>query len=338
MAGRVPINRDPTKHIDNGEFEMAERYDSLNLNTRLSGFALEAMRAGGAFISDRLMPVVQVLTTAFKYYKFNNLEMITDDLDTIRAPKGYSNEISRSYTSATGTCQQHGLRELVADEEMRNADGAVIDPKRDSALVIQRKLRLGIERRIIAKVMAAGTMTENGAASTHWNNTSGVDIEGDVDAAKLNVRKKAGVEPNTIVIPPHIAVAAKKDSAIRDLVKYTQSNLLVNGDLPPKLFGLEVLIPTAVFNEADPGVATASKDFAWDDNSVLVAYVEREMPGMKSLSLGYQFRRQIEGSLDIAMYDYREDGRHGDVVEGLIEQLEDVVSVECGFLITGAYV
>lgn len=316
---------------------MADRYSTQNLNRTLTQFAMENMGLGGPFVADRVAPVVHVPTTTGTYYKFSNLEAHRDDYDALRAPKSESNEIRRSYSSATYACSQYGLRELIADEEMDNADRAVIDPERDAMALITRKLRLAIELRVVARLMSTTYMTENGAATAAWNAGSGVDIEGDIDSAKLSVRKKGGVEPNTIVIPPHIAVVAKKDSAIRDLVKYTDSTLLVNGELPPKLFGLEVVIPLALYDEAAAGSSSSSLDFAWDDNNVLVAYVERETPSKRSISLTYQFRRPISGSLDVAAFRYREDGKHATVVEGLIEQTEEVVCPACGYLITGAY-
>ena len=316
---------------------MSDRYSTQNLNRTLTQFALESMRGGGQFVTDRLAPVVRVPTTSGKYYVFSNSAGLRDDIDSLRAPGTESNEVRRSYTSSTYSCRQYGLRELIADEELDNADRAVIDPERDAMGLITRKLRLAIEARVVGKLLSPTVVTNNGEAEAAWNAASGVDIEGDIDTARLSVRKKAGVEPNTIVIPPHIAVAAKKDSQIRELVKYTDSTLLVNGELPPRLFGLEVVIPMALFDEAEPGIAAQNLDFMWDENSVLVCYVEREIPSKRSMSLAYQFRRPIAGTLDVAAYRYRDEGRHATVVEGLIEQTEEVVSAACGYLITGAY-
>ena len=316
---------------------MSDRYSTQNLNRTLTQFAVENIGLGGPFVADRVAPVVRVPTTTGKYYKFSNAEALRDDYDALRSPKTESNEISRSYSSETYTCSQYGLRELIADEEMDNADRAVIDPERDAIALISRKLKLPIERRVVAMLMSAAVITNNAAATAAWNAESGVDIEGDIDGAKLSVRKKAGVEPNTIVLPPQIAAAAKKDSQIRDLVKHTDSTLLVNGELPPRLFGLEVVIPLVLADAAAPGVAAQDLDFAWDQDSVLVCYVERTAPSKRSISLAYQFRRPIAGALDIAAYRYRDEGRHATVVEGLIEQSEQVICADCGFLITGAF-
>ena len=193
---------------------MADRYSTQNLNRTLTQFAVENMGLGGPFVADQLAPVVHVPTTAGKYYKFSNIAALRNDYDALRAPLTESNEIRRSYDSATYACKQYGLRELIADEEMDNADRAVIDPERDAMALIIRKLRLPIELRIVSMVMSTSVITNNAAATAAWNAASGVDIEGDIDGAKLSVRKKAGVEPNTIVIPPHIAVEAKKDEKI----------------------------------------------------------------------------------------------------------------------------
>ncbi len=316
---------------------MADRYSTQNLNRTLTQFAVENMGLGGPFVADQLAPVVHVPTTAGKYYKFSNIAALRNDYDALRAPLTESNEIRRSYDSATYACKQYGLRELIADEEMDNADRAVIDPERDAMALIIRKLRLPIELRIVSMLMSTSVITNNAAATAAWNAASGVDIEGDIDGAKLSVRKKAGVEPNTIVIPPHIAVEAKKDEKIRDLVKHTDSTLLINGELPPRLFGLEVVIPLSLCDEAAPGVGSPDFDFVWDDNSVLVCFVERTAPTKRSISLAYQFRRPISGTLDVAAYRYRDEGKHATVVEGLIEQTEEVVCSDCGFLITGTY-
>jgi len=316
-----------------------DRYVTQNLNRTLTEFAMTNIGLGGDFISDRIAPVVRVPTTTGKYYKFSNTEALRDDYDAIRAPKTESNEIKRTISSATYACQQYGLRELIPDEEMRNADRAVLDPERDAINLITRKLQLAKELRVAAKLFSTSYCSKYGACTAKWNtpNGTGVDIEGDIDAAKLSIRKFGGVEPNIIVIPPHIAVYAKRDVTLRGLTKYTDPTLLVNGDLPPKLFGLEVIIPLVLADIAAPGITSAIMGFGWSSNSVLVAYVDRQTPGKSSISLAYQFRCPINGTLDIAAYRYREEGKHSTVIEGLIEQAEEVVCAEAGYLITGCY-
>jgi len=317
---------------------MADRYATQNLNTTLTAFGAETFRNLPG-VADILAPVVSVPTTTGKYYVFNETESARDDYDAIRAPKTESQEISRSYTSATYSAQQYMLKELVADEEYDNADRAVIDPEQDAAGLIMSKIRLGREIRVCTLLMTSGNYGSNTAGATAiWNHATAasVKIELDCDTAQLAVEKSCGQTPNTIVIPPHIAKAAKRDSTIRDLIKYTDPTLLVNGDLPPTLFGMRVVIPKMVKDSADPGVSTASKGFAWADNSVAVLYID-PVNSKRSLSFCKTFRRPLGGQLDVAMYRYRNDDKHANVVEGGIEEVLAVTASGAGYLITTAY-
>ncbi len=317
---------------------MAARYATQNLNTTLTEFALETMRAGGPSIVSRIAPTVRVGMTDTKYYVFDAArEFLSSWHDTERSPKGVSNEISRSYTSATLSLVQHGLRELIADEELDNADRAVINPEQDAVRLILSKLRLGEEIALNALLFDSSTTFTDytAAAGAYWDAGSGnTDIEGDIDAGKESVRKNAGVAANTIVIPPAMAIIAKKAPELRDLVTNTDSTLLVNGDLPPKLFGLDVVIPNMLQNEADPGVSTASIDDVADDKAVWIGYVEKEAPSKRSLSCFYNFQRPLNGQMDVAMFRYRDDDRHGVWVEGLKERSIEVVAAQAGYVIS----
>ena len=316
---------------------MAARYSTQNLNTTLTNFGLEVSRSGGPSIVPEIAPIVRVGLTDTKFYKFNNSrEMVTNDFDAERAPKDTSNEINRSYTSATLSLKQRGLRELIADEEVDNADMSVINPEQDAAGLIVSKLKLVQEAELNSLLFdASTTFTDYTAAATAYWDAGTTYIEADIDAAKTSVMTNAGVMPNTIVIPDSIAKIAKRTTELRNLVKYTDPTLLVNGDLPPTLFGLKVVIPTSLNNEANPGVSTASMDFLHDDKNVWVGYVEREAPSKRSLSCFYTFLRPLAGVADIAMFKYRDDGRHGNWVEGLWEYDIECVAANAGYVISG---
>jgi hypothetical protein len=316
---------------------MADRFSTQNLNRTLTDFAVEGIRPGAMFDIEKIFPVVRVTTTNGKFYKFGNAEGVRDDYDLRRAPNSESQEIRRSYTEDNYACEQIGLREPVSDEEMDNADRAAIDPEQDAMALVTKKIKLYRIRKLLGIIFSATYMTNNGGASYAWNAEENVDIEADIDTAKQAVRKNAGVEPNTIVIPPHIAVVMKRNSTLRDLIKHTDPTLLVNGELPKVVFNLEVHIPTTIYDSANPGVATPSMAFAASANNVLVAYVEKEAPGKRSMSLGYTFRRPIAGSMDIAGFKYRDDGKHCTYVEGLMEEDQKVVSAACGYLLTACY-
>lgn len=310
---------------------MAARYATQNLNNVLTNFAWENMRSGGPSIGEQIFPVIPVAKTAFTYRIFSGKEAITDDHDDERAPGTKSSEVERSYTSDTGNCVQHGLRELVADEEKDNADSEV-KPEQDAALLVMGKLRTGMEQAAITLMMNASIFTNTAAAAAKWD-AGTTYIENDIRLAKLSVMKKAGVSPTHIVIAPVIAAKMAATTELRDLVKYTDSSLLIDGSLPPKLFGLQVVIPTRVQNEANPGVSTASYDFICDDFNCFVGYVENT-PSLRAMSAGYAFRRKLAGQSEIAMYKYYDNDRHGTWIEGLIEQVIAEVAIGAGYVIS----
>jgi len=67
------------------------------------------------------------------------------------------------------------------------------------------------------------------------------------------VRKQIGRRPNTIIIPEAVADVMKNHSSIIELLKYTKSDMLENGDLPRRLRGMNVVIAGAVANGAIEG-------------------------------------------------------------------------------------
>lgn len=316
---------------------MADQFATQNLNTTLTGFALEAFRNPGGYIYDMVAPPVPVGTRTFEYYIFNNLkELITTNMDTERAAKGTLQEVNRSYTSTSGTTVQHGLKAVLSEEEGSISDRSVIDPERDSVNLITSMLKTEMEQKINALLFDSSTTFSSytAAASEYWD-ASSTDIEGDIDTAKESVRKNAGVKANTIVIPPNIAIIAKKAGELRDLVVNTDSTLLVNGDLPPRLFGLNVVIPGALNNEATAGVSTPSIDDVHDDKSVWVGYVPQEAPSKKTLGCFYRFVRPLNGNLDIAGYKWYDDERFSNVVAARTEYVFKCVAPQCGYVISG---
>lgn len=316
---------------------MSSRYSDQDLNNTLTEFAVEEMGKGGEHIADRLLPAVEVQKTESKYYQFSMQERLSDDYETLRAPGGTTNQITRSRTSVDLNLEQHGLRDKIPDEENQNSDG-VTQPEMDATLTLLDKINLGRENRAIAKLFSTQYITNNGAASTNWNAESGVDIKGDIDAAKLALKKK-GIVANTIVVPGHIAPVMANNSDILDRIKYTDPTLLVDGSLPPKIFGLETIIPTAIQNEGNPGDDdNPSYDFVVDDNSVLVGFVNRMRPNKRSVSLGYRFWRKLEGSnQQVAVYRWYDKDTHSVMIEVLVEESPEIVCTACGYLITGAY-
>ena len=186
---------------------------------------------------------------------------------------------------------------------------------------------MGRERAVATLVQATGSVGSSATPSIKWNGTS-PDIELDVDTAKDAVRTAAGIEPTSIVLPYKAMLSVKRDSTVRNLIRYTVpgDTLLRNGDLPPVLWNLEVIVAGAIRNSAKEGQTESLAD-VWADN-VLVFYKEAS-PSLDALSLGYIFRVN-----NFAVKTYRIETRNGEMIECSVIQDEKVVATAAGYLIT----
>jgi len=277
-----------------------------------------------ALVGEKVLPIVPVVKEADKYYVFSKEELSIET--SLRAAGAPAREITWDVTTSTYSCEEYALRHLVPDRIVANADVAV-RPKITATYKLTQKILLEAEKRIADLVQNTGNVGSSATPTIKWDGTS-PNIESDVDTAKNAVRQAAGVEPTSIVLPYTTAQAVKRDSTVRNLIRYTVpgDTLLRNGDLPPVLWNLEVIIAGAIRNTANEGQSESLSNL-WTD-SVLVFYKEPS-PSLDSLSLGYTFR---VGSMVVKTYRLEE--RNGDMIEVSAIQDEKIVASACGYLIT----
>jgi hypothetical protein len=296
---------------------------SVHVNAALTSLAISYKNY--ELVWDRIFPIVPVAKESDTYFVFNKEEL--QDEDALRAAGAEAREITWDVTTATYTAQEYTLRHLLADRIIANADVAV-RPEISTVNKLMRKILLGTERR--TALLCQNTVNVGTAAtpSIKWDGTSPT-IEKDIDTAKDTVRLAIGTEPTSIMLPYKVKNAVKRDSTIRDLIRYNITPpdiLLRNGELPPVIFNLEVIIAGAIRNTANEG-QTESLGDVWTDNS-LVFYKEPN-PGLEALSYGYTFRVQTP-----IVKKYRVDTRGGVMIEVGVTQTEKVTASSAGYLLT----
>lgn len=277
-----------------------------------------------ALVAEQVFPVVPVAKESDKYYVFRKEELSIDK--ALRAAGAKAKEIVWDVDSSTYSAEEYALSHLVPDRIVNNADNAV-RPKMTSTQKLTNKILLAQELRVAALVQSTANLTQNGAPSTQWDQAS-PNIEGDVDVAKNSIRVNAGTEGTSIVIPYKVAQIVKRDTTVRNLIRYTVPGdiLLRNGDLPPILWNLEVIVAGAIRNTANEAAAATLTD-VWTDN-VLVFYKEAT-PSLDALSLGYIFR---VGNFVTKIY--RVEERAGEMVEVSVIEDEKLVASDAGYLLT----
>ena len=297
----------------------------VHVNAPLTNFALQFRNR--AFISEEVFPIVPVVKESDLYYTFSREEL--RDVDTRRAAGALAKEVEWVPSTATYTAEEYALRHLLPDRVVNNADSPV-RPRINTTAKLMKWIMLGQEKRVQAIAQNSNNSVATVAASPKWDGTSPT-IEKDIDTAKDSVRNNAGVEPNRIVLAENVKDVVKRDSTLRDLIRYVinmgagNRELLQNGELPPVLFNLVLIIAGAVEDTSKIGQSSSISKI-WNDN-VPVFYSE-QAPSLDAVSWGYQMRVQAP-----IVRTYRDEHRKGEWIEASIIQAEELVTSSASNLI-----
>lgn len=283
-----------------------------------------------AYIAEKVLPVVTVAKESDKYYKIGREELQLDKATMQRAPGAPAREMTWSQATESYAANEYAVSYLLPDRVRDNAD-APVKPRINTTKKLTDKLLLNQEYRVQQIAQSTAGVGTSAQPSVLWNAASGVVIENNIDTAKDTIRKACGREPTSMVMNYAVMQVAKRDSTLRNLIRYTVVGaggweLLRNGDLPPVLFNLEVIIGGAIQQTSAEGATVARGDI-WSDN-VLVYYKEAS-PALDSLSFGYVFRVGSFGTRT-----WRDERRKGEFIEVAHIQDEKIVASECSYIIT----
>ena len=305
---------------------MPGKPSDVHVNAPLTNFALQFRNR--AFVAEEVFPVVPVMKESDVYYTFSREEL--RDVDTLRAAGALAKEVEWVPSTATYTAEEYALRHLLADRIVNNADSPV-RPRLNTTAKLMKWIQLGQEKRVQAIAQASGNSVATVAASPKWDGTSPT-IEKDIDTAKDSVRNNAGVEPNAILFAENVKDVVKRDSTLRDLIRYVvnggpgNKDLLINGELPPVMFNLVIIVAGATEDTSKIG-ASSSISKIWAD-SVPVFYREMAV-SLDAVSWGYIMRVQ-----NPIVTSYRSEERKGEYIETSIIQDEKLVTTNAANLIT----
>lgn len=196
--------------------------------------------------------------------------------NSLRANGAESNTLSFSLdTNGTYRVHEYALKTQVTDRDRANAD-SVLRLEQAKTMRVKDLVELSLEQRVATLLTTqanyASTNRVQLSSTSQWNNASFIgSIESDIDTGKEAIRQQTlGLDPDTIIIPSAIAKVIKRDDQIRELIKYTHADLLVDGDLPPMLWGMKVIIPKAVNVTSRKGNSTQTIADVWGKHVVML--------------------------------------------------------------------
>ena len=284
-----------------------------------------------AYVGLDLYPEFIVNNESDKYYTYKSREGLSR-INTKRADGAPSATFDFKPSTETYTCQEQSLSKLLTDRKLANADSPT--RLRENTLRIIREFIDGDhEFDIVDEVTNKGGLSGSTPA-VKWDATSGtIVIETNLDTAKQGVLDNSGAVANTLIINDQIKDVVKKNSTIRDLIRYTiQGNggaqLLVSVELPPVMFGLRIVVAAARHNTANLG-QTASISRVWGSHAI-VAYVDPN-PGLDSKTLGLTFTVRGAGKGAPTIKTWREEKLGGTMYEMSIIRVAKTVASACGY-------
>ena len=316
------------------------KVNEVHIDAALSNVSIGYHPTG--FIAENIFPIVPVKKESDKYYVWNKDSAFRIPDTTQRADGTRSKTVGFGLSSASYAAEEYALNTEVTDRQRDNAD-SVINLRSAKTRRVKDILALDQEKRVATLLTTqanwASTNRVQRSGTQQWNNasfsaTSAYGIEATIDAGKEAIRQAIGRDPNYIIIPSAISKVMKRDSAIKDLIKYTHSELLVDGDLPPMLWKMKVMIPSSIYATSVEGNATQSYADVWGKHVVLI-YVP-DNPQIDEVSAGYIFRVANGAHTPWGVRTWREEAEKKEIVEVEVCQDEVLTSNVAGYFIEDA--
>lgn len=281
------------------------------------------------YIADDLSPKFMVEKESNSYYVYSKDTMQLPE--TIRADKAEANMANFNISTATYTLDEHAIKEIVTDRQRENADKAIrpdIDVTEFLTGIIQRRRELDLANIVMFTGTWANITSLTSTLAWSANTTTSNPIT-QVDSAATVVLVNSAKNPNTIAINDQSFKAAKEHTSILDRIKYTSAES-VTPQLLARLFNVDrVLVASAMFNNADEGLADSMVRI-WTD-SCWIGFVD-SLPGLMKVTALQTFWKSNSGMPNIVR-KWREEKLRGDMIEASAMFQNRVVSSDCGYLI-----
>ena len=281
-----------------------------------------------SYIADAIFPTIRTAKQTGKYYLYDksNLRLA----NTQRAAGSGANEIDFGLSTSNFYCEDHALKEFVADEIQDQADAA-LNPLIDTTETLTDQMLLDREVRLANILTSTAKLTNNTTLSgtSQWSDYVNSDPISDVRTARTTIHQNIFRKPNTLIIGKPVFDVLIDHPQIVDRIKYSQLGV-ASSELLARVFQLEkVLVGEAGQNTANEG-QTDVLAYVWGKNAI-VAYVTPSA-GLKKVSLGYTFTyaaRQVKR--------WRDEDREGTYVRiGQDNYVQQLIAAAAGYLIAAA--
>jgi hypothetical protein len=244
-------------------------YKALHVDAVLTNFALAWKN--GRFVAGDICPTVRVLKSSdlFPVWGLENFRRLL----TLRRDGTDFRTADEDFTTDGYSTKGYGLAATVTKKQINNADGW-LKPARRKVTFLKNLLALDREIRVKTLATAAASFATSHSitlsAGNEWDdyNSPDSDPEQDIMDACEQIYGATYLVADTILIPYKYARRLAKHPQIRKLREVKADRLLTRSGLPPVLFGLNVVVPSAGYVSTKKGQAAALTEL-WSDTAIV---------------------------------------------------------------------
>lgn len=306
--------------------------NSTYVSAPLTNFSIGYHPKG--LVARSVLDVIPVQKEAGEYFQWNRHDAVRIP-NSLRADGAESATLSFDLDSnGTYRVHEYALKTKITDRQRANAD-SVLKLEQAKTMRVKDLVELGLESRVATLLTTSANYASTNrvtlSGTDQWNNAAFAgSIESVIDTAKEAIRQQTlGLDPDTIIIPSAVAKVIKRDANIRELIKYTHADLLVDGDLPPMLWGMKVVIPKAVNTTSRKGNSTQTIADVWGKHVVLAISNGGGMVDVPTFGKIFQMGAPV-------VKTWRKEELSADFYEYSMMTDEVITSNVAGYLITDA--
>lgn len=241
-------------------------------------------------IADQIFPEFLVKKQSGKHFVYDRGRFRLND--TKRASGSPSNEVTLSITTgSTYFCEDHALKQFVADEDVDNAITPT-SPFVDATENVTDMLRIDRENSLQTLIRSTSNLTQNTTLSgtSQWSDYTNSDPFDDLETGMQTVHSAIGVNPNTLILGKEAWDKLKHHPSFLERIKYSQKGV-ITPDLLAALIGVDkVLIGGAYYTSSVEG-ATEATSYLWGKDAILAFINPRIAQKMITLGLTYTWKK-----------------------------------------------
>ncbi len=308
----------------------------------IAGVLEQAKDWDASLIGTRVMPILPVPVRAGQYPSFllKEGQLLKNEIKQ-RSPNSSYPRATQAYNQETYIAQEYGI-EMGVDDTVALDVSRFFDAEVIAAKMAQRKLLLGHELRVAAKIFDTGTFTTTNSGTAYTTaNLATFDVGADVQEAidRLLAKGEATSNLRVVMSAPvwtRIRASTKFQNRLRGAGLSSDTILNASTQAAAEVFGVsEVLIGRSSYDSAPEGVAFSTSQ-VWSNSYIWVGSVTEASTGFFGGGTGFTLNWSEYGPA-IGVFTYRDESVKSNIVRSSQYVAEKVVNSNAAQIIATQY-